>query len=112
METVAAKLPPDLAEQVEQYREDHGLNKSQAFRRLVEDGLEHEEQPQGIVVTKPAAIALIGWFLIAVDWITVAPGQPVGWVGVALLLAAVVYGVLRNPVYRREKPSTDGSNNL
>lgn len=95
METVAAKLPPDLAEQVEEYREEHGLNKSQAFRRLVEDGLEHEEQPQGIVVTKPAALALIGWFLIAADWITVAPGQPVGWLGVASFVIAAVYVGLR-----------------
>lgn len=95
METVAAKLPPDLAEQVEEYREEHGLNKSQAFRRLVEDGLEHEDQPQGIVVTKPAAVSLIGWFLIAVDWITVAPGQPVGWLGVLLLVTSAVYAVVR-----------------
>ena len=96
METVAAKLPPDLIEQIEDYREEHGLNRSQAIRRLVEDGLDHEEQPQGIVVTKPAALSLIGWFLITMDWITVAPGQPVGWIGVALIVATFAYSFLQN----------------
>ena len=91
METLSTKVPNDLSEEIEQYREEYDLNRSQAIRRLLEDGLEHEEQPQGIVITKPAAVALIGWFLIAVDWITVAPNQPVGWLGVALLVTAGVY---------------------
>lgn len=96
METVAAKLPPDLVEQVEEYREEHGLNKSQAIRRLVEDGLEQEDQSREIILTKPAAVALIGWFLVAVDWVTVTPGQPVGWLGVALLATAAVYAATRH----------------
>ena len=95
METLSTKVPNDLSEQIEEYREEHDLNRSQAIRRLLEDGLDHEEQPQGIVVTKPAAVSLIGWFLIAVDWITVAPGQPVGWLGVALLVGSFVYAAVR-----------------
>ncbi len=95
METLSTKVPADLSERIEEYREEHDLNRSQAIRRLLEDGLEYDEQPQGIVVTKPAAVALIGWFLISVDWITVAPGQPVGWIGVALLATAAVYTAAR-----------------
>lgn len=97
METVAAKVPPDLAEQVEEYREEHGLNKSQAMRRLIEDGLEQEERPEGLLITKPAALALIGWFLVFIDWVTVTvpPGQPVGELGVLALAAAGVYVVAR-----------------
>ncbi|MCU4744804.1 hypothetical protein OB960_25945, partial [Halobacteria archaeon AArc-xg1-1] len=60
METLSAKVPKDLLQEIENYQNEYELNRSQAVRRLVEDGLEHEEQPNGIVVTKPAAVALIG----------------------------------------------------
>ena len=42
METLSAKLPDHLAQEVENYQEAHGLNRSQAMRRLIEDGLEAE----------------------------------------------------------------------
>jgi len=105
METLAAKVPPDLSDRIEEYRERHGLNKSQAIRRLIEDGFESDELQQEleerrrhdertISITKPAAVSIVGWFLVAMDWLTVAEGQPVGWFGLAVILAAIGYGLV------------------
>ncbi len=94
METLSTKVPKDLLERVEGYREEHELNRSQAIRRLLEDGLEYEERPQGVVITKPAIVALIGWWLISVAWLT-PEVDTIGPLGVATVAAAFVYALLR-----------------
>jgi len=105
METVASKLPKDLAEQVEEYREQHELNKSQAIRRLVEDGLEadrlrddleerRDRAERTVAVTKPAAFSLIGWFMIALS-VDVDPVGPVFGTGVAVVVLSFAYAMKR-----------------
>ena len=108
METVASKVPPELAQRIEAYQEEHGLNKSQAVRQLVEDGfradrleddLEERRQyaERSISFTKPAVVSLIGWFLITVDWITLTGGYPLGWVGLSLIIATFAYSAVTGP---------------
>jgi len=105
METVSAKVPDDLAEEIEDYRERYGLNRSQAVRRLVEDGLEAdrlrddlEERRQHaertIAVTKPAAVSLIGWFMIAFS-ITAEPAARLAAAGALVIVGSAVYAVYR-----------------
>jgi len=43
METVSARLPEDLADQLEEYRNAHAISESEAIRRLLADGLENDE---------------------------------------------------------------------
>lgn len=38
MDTYATKVPEGMAEKIEEYREEHGLSKSQAIRNLIDEG--------------------------------------------------------------------------
>ena len=92
---VGAKVPPRLKDEIDEYKDQQEhTNRSDAIRELVEYGLEYEERPNGIVLTKPAALALIGWWLISIAWL-----QPqvdlIGPLGVATIVAAAVYAFLR-----------------
>ena len=43
METLSARVPDDVAEQVEQYAAERGISTSEAVRRLLVDGLEQDD---------------------------------------------------------------------
>ena len=43
MESVSARLPEDLAAELEAYREERGISESEAIRRLLADGLEEHD---------------------------------------------------------------------
>lgn len=43
MESVSARVPDDIAEQVERYAEERGISTSEAVRRLLVDGLQEEK---------------------------------------------------------------------
>lgn len=103
METLSAKVPEDLIQRIEKYQNEYDLNRSQATRRLIEEGFEadrlradlekrRERDERTITFTKPAVAALLGWVLIVADWVTV-PTAPVGLIGVAIIVAAVGYSI-------------------
>lgn len=43
METVSARVPEDVAEQIEGYADERDISKSEAVRRLIEAGLSEDE---------------------------------------------------------------------
>ncbi len=43
METVSARIPDDLAADLERYQDEHGVSQSEAVRRLLGDGLETDD---------------------------------------------------------------------
>ena len=90
METLSAKVPPDVKERIDAYAEARGLNQSQAIRRLVTDGLDADDRPNGMVVTKPAAVTLVGWYMIALA-INVEPVEAVAGLGALLIVPTLVY---------------------
>lgn len=44
METVSTKVQPDVVEHIEEYQQKNNISKSEAVRRLIQNGLEAEEQ--------------------------------------------------------------------
>lgn len=44
METISTNVQPDIHDQIEKYRETRNINKSEAIRRLIQEGLEAEQQ--------------------------------------------------------------------
>lgn len=87
METVSSKVPPDLKERIETYQEEHGLNRSQAVRRLIEEGIDSHENPH--TITLPTMLVWVGSVLLATAYITVESG-PVGPLGAAMALGGFV----------------------
>jgi len=105
METLSAKVPEDLIQRIENYQNEYDLNRSQATRRLIEEGFEadrlrddleerRERDERTITFTKPTVAALLGWVLIVADWVTV-PTAPVGLIGVAIIISAAVFAVVQ-----------------
>lgn len=84
METIAAKVPKDMAEEIEEYRAEHDLNTSQAMRRLVEDGIDAQEPDRTI----PASYVLLltGAVLFTAEYVT-ATGHA-GEMGIAMIALA------------------------
>jgi hypothetical protein len=93
-ETVGSRIPKDVYEQFESYREEHDLNKSTAGARLIERGLDWEtgeveaETETGPALSEQlqnAGLALLGLTFAAAwvspDWVTSVVG----------FLAAVVF---------------------
>lgn len=66
METLGAKVPEDLSERIENYRNTHGLNTSQAIRQLVRIGLEAEENPH--TITLPLLLIWFGTVAMAAQY--------------------------------------------
>jgi len=43
MDSVSARIPDDLADDLERYQDKHGVSESEAIRRLLADGLADDE---------------------------------------------------------------------
>lgn len=54
METVSTNVQPDVHEQIEEYRKQRGISKSEGMRRLIQKGLEAEENDD--IMTKLESI--------------------------------------------------------
>jgi len=101
---ISADVPDELAERVDEEREGKGdeqESRSQAVKRLLRAGLEHQEQPDGFHITKPGAAALVGaalWFAAFGD---VHVSQSLGLLGGvgAVLIAAYTVAKDRTPLF-------------
>lgn len=60
---MAAKVPPEMAEKIEEYRAERGLNTSQAMREVMEEGFDSMEE--GNKVTLPITLMWIGSVVLA-----------------------------------------------
>jgi predicted DNA-binding protein len=47
--TRSFRLPPDIAESVDQYAEEHGITKSEAYRRVIKQGIEVQESDVTVI---------------------------------------------------------------
>ena len=43
------RLPPDVAEAVEEYAEEHGITKSEAYRRVIKQGIEVQQSDVTVI---------------------------------------------------------------
>ena len=71
-EKYQTRLPADMAEKVEEYRDEHDISQAEAVRRLIDAGLEVERDDGEIVDTRDMAearlnenVRLAGGVLIA-----------------------------------------------
>lgn len=81
---MAAKVPRDMADDIEEYRAEHDLNTSQAMRRLVEDGLEAQEPDRSVPLSHVMMVS--GAFLLGAAYVT-ATGYA-GEMGIAMVVLA------------------------
>ena len=91
---ISANVSDDVAERIEEQREGKGDEKesrSAAVDRLIRTGLERQEGEGGVYVTHGAAIIFLGWIFVAGAFFDVEPG--VGYMGVALIGAGIVYSI-------------------
>ena len=54
------RLPADMAEKVDEYRDEHDISQAEAVRRLIDAGLEVERDDGEIVDTRDMAEARVG----------------------------------------------------
>ena len=88
MKTVSAKVPEQLADRVDDYAEDHDLNRSQAVRSLVEEGLEAETTPD--TISLPTVLAAVGLFLWFAAFTEISASPTAGAAGGVLVLVALL----------------------
>jgi hypothetical protein len=88
METLAAKVPEKMADEIDQYADRHDLNRSQAIRALIEAGQEAEQSPDGVSLT--TVIGAIGLFLFVGAYATIDVSQTAGNTGGLLVLLALL----------------------
>lgn len=80
-------LPEPEAEEVEQFREEKGITKSEAVKRLVQSGVEHRREP----FEEEAELAgSLGWASLSLSLAGLALGITAP-AGAAALLAAVLF---------------------
>lgn len=84
MDTVAVKLPEELRDRIDSYADEHDLNRSQAMRHLLRDGLDAREQTPPIVLL----MFVTGVFFSASQYAS-AEGLT-GPVGLALLAGSLI----------------------
>ena len=82
-------------------RENHELrekleNRENQIEELRDELDEHRERDaRTITVTHPAAVSVIGWFLLALT-ITAEPALPIAVIGAVAIVGAVALGVYRH----------------
>jgi len=79
----ATRLPKPQAERVEEYRDRYGLNKSEAVRRLVQDGLDESQSKPTFfadVFAYMSAIALAAAFALLISMLFVGAAGFAGFV--------------------------------
>ena len=59
-EKYQTRLPADMAEKVDEYRDEHDISQAEAVRRLIDAGLEVERDDGEIVDTRDMAEARVG----------------------------------------------------
>lgn len=94
---ICTDVSDELAERVEDEREgtgDERESRSQAMKRLIREGLEYQEQPDGFVVTKTGAVMVAGIAAFLASFGEVTLTEPVGIAGGVLAVGAVLFGVL------------------
>lgn len=114
---ISAEIPDSLEAQVREEQEDDE-SRSAAVRRTIRKGLDADEiedenhelrqkvealrdeladrrerDERTIAVTYPAAIAVLGWYALALV-VTIEPGEPVAVIGALLIAGAAAYGVI------------------
>jgi len=90
--TLSAKVEQPLADQVDQYAEEHGLKRSPAIRDLLKDGLEgtEKEEPETrFSVPLPVVIAWWGSIVAAAGLLESTPTMGMG--GIAIFIVALGY---------------------
>jgi hypothetical protein len=94
---ISSNVSEEVKEQVEKHREGEGDEKesrSAAVNRLVRAGLDAEESPDGVVLTYPALVSMVGWIFVAGAFMDVS--TTVGYAG----LAVVAFGLLHTVASR------------
>ena len=88
-ENYSTVLPEPEANEVEQFRKEKGITKSEAVKRLVQSGIEHRSNASD----RTAELAgSLGWASLAVSLAALAVGLTTP-AGAAALLAAVLFVV-------------------
>jgi hypothetical protein len=86
-ENYSTVLPEPEAEEVEQFREEKGITKSEAVKRLVQSGVEHRSNASD----RTAELAgSLGWASLSLSFAGLAVGFTTP-AGAAALLAAVLF---------------------
>jgi hypothetical protein len=86
--TISVKVPEDMAEEIEQYKEEIGERTSGAVRRLIREGLKREED-KGIQASLPMLAFTLGFGLTLAAFGEVDP--VLGYVGMAAIAASLLY---------------------
>lgn len=84
---ISADVPEDMSDRIDEEQEE-GESRSAVVRRLLRVGIDVSQSPAGVLVPWPAAVAFVGWLLVAATWVD---AQPI--VGVAGLVT-VTFGIL------------------
>lgn len=111
--TVSAKASKNLRDRIKNYQQENNFeNKTDAVRELWREGLEAEEvrkenaglrqeleerrehAERTIALTKPAAVTLIGWFMIALA-IDTDPTELMVGLGAVFILIPTVYSLIK-----------------
>ena len=95
---ICTDVSDELAEQVEDEREgtgDERESRSQAMKRLIREGLEYQEQPDGFIVTKSGAVIVAGIAAFLASFGEVTLSEPVGIAGGVLAAGAASYSLLK-----------------
>lgn len=82
-EKYQTRLPADMAEKVDEYKDEHDISQAEAVRRLIETGLEVERDDGEILDTREMATAR------ANETVRAAGGALIGLMVLLLLLLEV-----------------------
>jgi hypothetical protein len=93
---ISADVTEELRDRVDEFREGEGddrESRSSTVKRLVRAGIEAKEGPGGILVTYPALVTFVGWFLVAGAFVEVS--DTIGFLGFGIILLGFAYSAVR-----------------
>ena len=76
---VSARLPPDLYQQFEEYRDEHGIDNTTALRRLLRDSLKPSEGTENTPSTDPVLLGVSTGLLAGYIGLLYVNANPVVW---------------------------------
>ena len=100
---ISSDVPEELAERVDEESE-ADESRSATVRRLIRTGLSHQDQ-NGIHLTYPAAIGLIGWAFVIAAFMDTTPTA--GYAGIVILTITILYEIAYRTGIMPDSTSTD-----